>query len=315
MVNKAFLFAGQGAQFVGMGKDLYETFPICKKIYDEADHHLGFSITNVSFNGPEEELTRTEISQPAIFVMSAAITELLKSECPELVPAVVPGLTLGEYNALYQAGAVTFEEGLKIVKKRGALMEEAGIKHPGTMASIIGLPYDQLEKVCAECGCQIANINSPEQIVISGPVQAVEKACTMVKERGAKRAIPLKVSGAFHSRLMQEASQSLAKELEKFTFSKPQLPFIANVTAKEEHHPDQIKKLLSEQVISPVRWSQSIQQIASMGVKSAFEIGPGTVLKGLVRKINSEISVTNLGTAADIRDCLNSITSGKESEQ
>jgi len=294
---------------VGMGKDIYENFPVCKKVYDEADHHLGFAITRVSFEGPEEQLTRTEISQPAIFVMSAAITELLKSERPDLTPAAVAGLSLGEYNALFAARVITFEQGLKLVKRRGALMEEAGIKHPGTMASIIGLAQKILESICNEAGCQIANINSPEQIVISGPVHAVEKACALAKEKGAKRAIPLKVSGAFHSKLMYEASQGLAKELERFDLVRPHLPFIANVTANEEHHPDDIKKLLSEQVIRPVRWVESVQKIASMGIKEAFEIGPGTVLKGLVRKINPEISVTNLGNVADIRECLSQAAS------
>ncbi|MBI4971348.1 MAG: ACP S-malonyltransferase [Candidatus Omnitrophica bacterium] len=313
MVKRAFLFAGQGAQFVGMGKDLYETFPICKKIYDDADKHLGFSISQVSFNGPEEQLTRTEISQPAIFVMSAAITELLKSECPDLIPAVVAGLSLGEYNALFAARVITFEEGVKLVKRRGALMEEAGLKHPGTMASIIGLAQNILESICHESGCQIANINSPDQIVISGPIQAVEKACALAKEKGAKRVIPLKVSGAFHSYLMTEASQGLAKELDRFEFSKPHIPFIANVTASGEHNPGTIKKLLSEQVISPVRWVESIEKITAMGIREAFEIGPGTVLKGLVRKINPEISVLNLGTAVDIQAYLNSVISKKES--
>ncbi|MBI4398738.1 MAG: ACP S-malonyltransferase [Candidatus Omnitrophica bacterium] len=304
MVKKAFLFAGQGAQFVGMGRDLYENFPICKKVYDEADHHLGFSISKVSFEGPEEELTRTEISQPAIFVMSAAITELLKSERPNLRPHVVAGLSLGEYNALFAAQVITFEEGLKLVKRRGALMEEASVKHPGTMASIIGCDLNLVEQMCAEANCQVANINSPEQIVISGPMGSVEKACSLAKEKGAKRAILLKVSGAFHSRLMEEASSGLARELERFTFPKPRIPFIANVTGREEHLPDKIKTLLSEQVIRPVRWMETVQAIALMGVKEVFEMGPGTVLKGLIRKINPEISVTNLGTVADIRSYL-----------
>lgn len=312
MVKRAFLFAGQGSQFVGMGKDLYENFQICRQIYDNADKHLGFPITKVSFEGPEEELTRTEISQPAIFVMSAAITGLIKSECPDLIPSVVAGLSLGEYNALFAAGVISFEDGLKLVKRRGTLMEESGINHPGTMASIIGLAQNILETICTESGCQVANFNSPDQIVISGPVHAVEKACVTAKEKGAKRAIPLKVSGAFHSRLMEEASLGLAKELARFTFKKPDIPFIANVTANAESNPDQIKGLLSEQVIKPVRWVESIRRIAQMGVLEAFEIGPGTVLKGLTRKINPEISVINLGSSIEIRNLLNSIISNKE---
>lgn len=307
MVKRAFLFAGQGAQYVGMGKDLYEHFPVCRRIYDDADRLLGFSITQLSFQGPEEELTRTAISQPAIFVMSTAIMEQLKVERPDLVPAAVCGLSLGEINALVHAEVLSFQEGLELVRKRGALMEEAGKKFPGTMASIIGLSQYILETVVAEAGCQIANLNSKEQIVISGTVASVEKACELAREKGAKKAIPLKVSGAFHSKLMQEAGAGLAKELERYPFKKPRFPFIANVTAKEENNPIRIKELLSQQVTRPVRWVETIETIFNTGLRDAFEIGPGNVLKGLVRRIHPEISLVNLETAADITQFVSSV--------
>lgn len=312
MVKQAFLFAGQGAQFVGMGKDLYEHYPVCARIYDRADKILGLAITELSFNGPEEKLTWTSISQPAIFVMSAAITELIRSECTELVPAAVAGLSLGEYNALLAAQSITFEQGLRLVQIRGRLMDEAAKKFPGTMASIIGLNKDILSGVVEESGCEIANINSPDQIVISGKNDSVARACALAKEKGARRAIPLKVSGAFHSRLMKEAGDSLAQELEHCQIKAPSIPLIANVTASLETDPVKIKKLLGAQVTQPVRWSESIEAIGRMGIREACEIGPGTVLKGLTRKIDPDMLLSNLGTAQEIQDYLNRIASKKE---
>jgi len=305
MVKQAFLFAGQGAQFVGMGKDLYEHFPAVKKIYDEADEILGFSISQLSFEGPEDKLTQTSISQPAIFTMSAAILELLKSEVTELVPAAVCGLSLGEYNALVASGILSFQQALRLVQKRGEFMEKAATENKGTMASIIRLDQSVLEEVVQEAGCEIANINSKEQIVISGTVESVEKACELAKEKGAKRAIPLKVSGAFHSRLMKSASVSLSKELDNFSLNEPNITFWANVSGEVEKDPEKIKNLLGKQVTHPVRWVETIEGLVQSGINQAFEIGPGSVLKGLARKINPDFVVTNLGTAVDVEQLLN----------
>ncbi len=300
MVKQAFLFAGQGAQFVGMGKDLYEKFPVCKEVYDKADEILGFSISKLSFEGPEDELTKTKISQPAIFTMSAAIMALIKSEFPDLKPSYVCGLSLGEYNALVAANVLSFEDGLRLVQKRGALMDEAASKHSGAMASIIRLDLEVLKCVVEEAGCEIANLNSREQTVISGTAESVEKACELAKEKGAKRAIPLKVSGAFHSRLMKEAGEGLSETLESFTLSAPEIDFYANVTAEKETDPLVIKELLGQQVSQPVRWFETIEALQNEGVSQAIEIGPGTVLKGLARKIDPELVVENLGSVTDV---------------
>lgn len=301
MVDFALIFPGQGAQYVGMGRDLYERYPAAKVIYEKANNILGFDISKICFEGPKEELTRTDICQPAILITSIAALRSLESNLPSpLSPKAVLGLSLGEYTALVCAGSLTFEDGLYLVRKRGEFMEEAARQNPGTMASVIGFSLEETRKICEETGIQIANLNSPGQIVISGAKEKVEAASALAKERGAKRIIPLDVSGAFHSDLMELAANKLKNEIDKMNVSAPTIKVISNVTAKQETTPEEIKDNLVAQVKSPVLWEDSIRFLAAGGIKRFIEIGPGKVLAGLLRRIDSTIECFNVETAADV---------------
>lgn len=301
MVDFALIFPGQGAQYVGMGRDLYERYPAAKVIYEKANNILGFNISKICFEGPKEELTRTDICQPAILITSIAALRSLESNLPSpLSPKAVLGLSLGEYTALVCAGSLTFEDGLYLVRKRGEFMEEAARQNPGTMASVIGFSLEETRKICEEAGIQIANLNSPGQIVISGAKEKVEAASALAKERGAKRIIPLDVSGAFHSDLMELAANKLKNEIDKMDVSAPTIKVISNVTAKQETTPEEIKDNLVAQVKSPVLWEDSIRFLAAGGIKRFIEIGPGKVLAGLLRRIDSTLECFNVETAADV---------------
>lgn len=301
MVNFAFIFPGQGAQYVGMGRDLYERYPAAKVVYEKANKILEFDISKICFEGPKEELTRTDICQPAILITSIAALRSLESILASLIsPAAVLGLSLGEYTALVCAGSLTFEDGVYLVRKRGEFMEEASRKNPGTMASIIGLSLREAQEVSEETGAQIANLNCPGQIVISGTKEKVEAATALARQRGAKRTIPLDVSGAFHSNLMEPAANKLKMEIEKIDIGAPKLRVISNVTAKDETTPEEIKDNLVSQVKSPVLWEDSIRFLASSGIKRFIEVGPGKVLAGLLRRIDSTLECFNAETAADI---------------
>lgn len=297
-----FLFPGQGAQYVGMGKDLYESFPQAKNLFEEADKRLGYSISQICFQGPEESLTRTYYAQPALFAASLAALAVLKEKFPDIHCDFTAGLSLGEFTALAASGSISFREGLQLVARRAEAMERCAQKYPGTMASILGLPQSDCEAVAREAGCDVANLNSPDQIVLSGAVETVEKACRLAAARGARRAIRLKVGGAFHSPLMQEARQDLQKTLEETKIQAPSCTFIPNAEARPVRNPEEIRGLLARQLTSPVRWMETMQRAQEKGITFFLEIGPGKVLKGLAKKCRPQFQVEPCGTNSDFKN-------------
>ncbi|MDD5084884.1 MAG: ACP S-malonyltransferase [Candidatus Omnitrophica bacterium] len=313
MVKTGFLFPGQGIQYVGMGKDFYDSYPAAREIFDRADKVLNFPLSKLCFQGPEEELTKTSVAQPAIFTASLAALSVLKVLLPGLRPAAACGLSLGEFTALAAAGSITFEDGLRLVRSRGEYMEEAGRRHPGTMASVIGLSKEYYAEISRESGAEIANYNSNEQIVFSGLKNKVERAGKLAEEKGAQKVIFLNVSGAFHSNLMEEARERLRFDLEKITIKSPSVPFIPNVTARFESDPAKIKENLYRQVTSSVQWVGTMEFLYSQGLRSFIEIGPGKVLKGLARKINPDFNVLNLDSLKNIEKVNEFLAENKES--
>jgi [acyl-carrier-protein] S-malonyltransferase len=297
----AYLFAGQGSQYVGMGKDLCENFPESRAIFDRAKAVLGFDIARICFEGPEDQLKITKISQPAIVTVSIAAFEAFKSKNKTL-PSYMAGLSLGEYSALIASGSLTFEDGIRLIKRRGELMDEAAKKYPGKMAAVLDLAIDKIKEICAASGAQIANLNCPGQIVISGKSDSIDKAVLLCNEAGAKRVIPLEVSGAFHSSLMSEAAEGLREALHKSNISAPNVPVISNYTALPQENPEQIIENLVNQVRSSVRWEDSMRFILSKGITNFVEFGPGKVLKGLMRKIEPSAQVANVEKKADMED-------------
>ncbi len=289
---KAFVFPGQGAQFVGMGKDLYDTNPVAKKLFDKADEILGFSITNVMFNGTDDELKQTKVTQPAVFLHSVATALCLGDE---FKPSMVAGHSLGEFSALVAAGALSFEDGLRLVSTRAMAMQKACEAAPGTMAAVIGLADDVIENICAEIsnGDEVvvpANYNCPGQLVISGTVEAVNAACAKLKEAGAKRALPLKVGGAFHSPLMAPAKDELQKAIEATEFKTPCCPVYQNVDGKPYTDPAKIKANLIAQLTSSVRWTESVKNMIADGADDFTECGPGKALQGMIGRIDKSVS-------------------------
>jgi len=283
----ALVFPGQASQFVGMGQELSRAYPSVRELYRRTDEILGAPISRLSFEGPDEELVRTENTQPAIFALSVALWQLLDER--GVRPVVTAGHSLGEYAALVAAGVFSYEQALPVVRLRGRLMQEAGRRRPGTMAAILGMSGEDLAEVCRQASSaglvQVANLNSPGQLVISGEIQGVERAMELAREAGAKRVVRLSVSGAFHSPLMEDARQPLAEALGKMTMETPRVPVVANVTARPIESADQIPDLLVRQLISPVRWSESVTTMAGTGADHFVEIGPGKVLQGLIRRI------------------------------
>ena len=287
---KAYVFPGQGAQFVGMGKDLYESNAKAKELFDKANEILGYRITDIMFEGTDEDLTQTKVTQPAVFLHSV-ITALCMDD---FKPDMVAGHSLGEFSALTAAGALNFEDGLRLVYARAMAMQKACEAAPSTMAAIIGMPDETIEKVCAEVskeGCVVvpANYNSPGQVVISGNVGAVKEACAKLKEAGAKRALPLAVGGAFHSPLMEMARVELAAAIEKSPVAAPVCPVYQNVDAKPHTDPVEIKENLLKQLTSPVRWTQSVKNMIADGMTEFVECGPGQVLTGLIGRIQKSL--------------------------
>ena len=283
-MSNAHIFPGQGSQFPGMGKELYENSAAARSLMDKANDILGFDITDIMFNGTADDLKATKVTQPAVFLHSVCL-----ALCSDglSAPDMVGGHSLGEFSALVAAGAVDFEDALKLVAARANAMQECCESVPGTMAAVIGLPDDKIEEVCAGIdGVVPANYNCTGQVVISGEQEAVGKACAALKEAGAKRALPLSVSGAFHSPLMEPAREKLAKAIEATEFHAPKCPIYQNVTALPETDPARIKANLLAQLTSPVKWTQSVKAMLSDGADSFTEIGPGTVLQGLVKRIS-----------------------------
>ena len=300
MEQVAYIFPGQGSQYIGMGKDLYETYAEAKEIFDKANEALKFDLTKLCFEGPKEELTNTSNSQAAILVHSiAALRVFEKLKGQDYAPSFALGLSLGEYTALVASGCLTFEDGVKLIRKRGQFMQAACEKNPGKMASIIGMDMGELEKLCKGFGCEIANLNCPGQVVISGSASGVELTANMAKEKGAKRSIVLDVAGAFHSSLMTPAKEKLEKEINATTFNSPRYPVVQNVTAKPTEDPTEIKQNLITQLNTRTLWEDSVKYVASQSVKTFLEIGPGIVLKGLLRKIDKALNVINFEKPAD----------------
>lgn len=303
MINIALIFPGQGAQEVGMGKEFYETSPEAKAIFDSADKIIP-NLKEVVFNGPQEKLTLTAFCQPGIFSFSVAALKALQAnpKYKNCNPRFTAGLSLGEYSALVASGALSFEEALRLVERRSFFMEEATKLAKGKMSAIIGFDKDKIIEICKKIGAEVANFNAPDQIVITGEAIKVEEAGKLMAEAGAKRVIPLDVSGAFHSSLMKPAADKFASELNKFTFQKPQIPILSNVDAVPCSEPKRISTNLAKQITSSVQWVDTIQYIASQGVATFLEIGPGNVLKGLIRKINKDLTVHNIRTPQDIEN-------------
>ena len=290
---KAFVFPGQGSQFVGMGKDLYEKSPLAKELFDKADAILGFKITEIMFAGTDDQLKETKVTQPAVFLHSV-ISALCMGD--DFAPSMVAGHSLGEFSALVASGALSFEDGLKLVAARANAMQRACEAKPGTMAAIIGLSDEQVEEVCKEVSATgkvviPANYNCPGQLVISGDIEAVGAACEKMKEAGAKRALPLKVGGAFHSPLMQPAQEELQEAIEKTHFNAPKCPVYQNVDAKPHTDPAEIKQNLIAQLTSSVRWTASVQQMIADGATDFTECGPGKALEGMIGRIDRNVAV------------------------
>lgn len=286
---KAYVFPGQGAQFVGMGKDLYETNDRARALFEKANEILGVRITDLMFNGTDEDLRRTDITQPAVFLHSV----ILALTADDFAPDMTAGHSLGEFSALVAAGALDFEDGLRLVSARAHAMQKACELKPSTMAAIIALPDEKVEEVLKGIDGVVvcANYNCPGQIVISGEIEAIDKACELLTAAGARRALKLKVGGAFHSPLMEPARAELAEAIERTNFHTPKCPVYQNVDAKPHTNPEEIKANLIAQLTAPVRWTASVQEMIADGATTFCELGPGKVLQGLVSKINRDVAV------------------------
>jgi len=300
MSKTALLFAGQGAQAVGMGRDLAAVFPSARSWFNRANAALGYDLAAICFNGPEAELIKTENAQPGIFLVSWIAFQLLKERAPALAFEATAGLSLGEFTALTAAGAMSFEDGLRLVRQRGRFMQEACDATRGGMAAIIGLEEAPTREVCAQAGVVLANLNCPGQFVISGEAQGIEKACELAKARGARKAIPLPVAGAYHSPLMGSAQPKLQAELARVAVSAPTVPVISNVAALPYGRPAAIHSRLVEQLTAPVLWEQSMRVLLGQGFTQFIELGPGTALSGFMKRIEKSARMLNVADVASL---------------
>ena len=300
-MDVALLFPGQGAQHVGMGKDLYDTYPAARKVYDRAAEILDFDVRQVCFEGPAEMLTQTRYSQPSIFVTSLASLEALRHhpKGAQFVPKFAAGLSLGEATALVAADAISFEDGLRFVRSRGQFMDEASLEKPGMMAAVLGVDLATVEAVCKATGAEVGNLNAPGQIVISGYKEKVEDAIEKLRESGARKVLPLDVSGAFHSHCMDSACARIEKSLAGVTVRPPKIPVVSNLTAGVESGPDKIKQILVKQMNHRTLWEGSMRYILSQGIRHFIEFAPGKVLRGLMKKIDPEADTLSIGTLDD----------------
>lgn len=310
MTKSAYIFPGQGSQAVGMGKDLYNNFAVSREVFEEANDALGFSLSEMCFNGTAEDLALTANTQPAILTTSIAAFRAMEAEGFP-TPDFVAGHSLGEYSALVAAGGMSFSDAVKTVRKRGTYMQEAVPVGVGAMAAILGLPLETVEVACEDAAegevCAPANINSPAQIVIAGSADAVDRAIEILKDRGAKRAIKLNVSAPFHCDLMFPAQERLAKDLAEIEFKNLQFPIIENVTAEANTNGERVRIALTEQVSSPVRWAQSVENLIVQEVGTFIEVGAGKVLSGLVRQINRDVRCLNVENSESLRNTLQSL--------
>jgi len=308
MSKTALLFAGQGAQVVGMGRDLAGAFPSARQWFEQANAILGYDLTKLCFEGPEPELTKTENAQPAIYLVSWVAFELLKEKLPNLQFDATAGLSLGEFTALAAAGALSFEDGLRLVRERGRFMQEACEATKGGMAAIIGLDEGATRQVCAEAGVVLANLNCPGQLVISGAIENINRACELAKSRGAKRALPLSVAGAYHSPLMAGAQPKLRDSLARVSLSAPRVPVISNVTAAPHGGPAEIAARLVEQITAPVLWEASMRALLGQGFTQFIELGPGTALSGFMKRIDKTARVLNVADVTSLENTVRALS-------
>jgi [acyl-carrier-protein] S-malonyltransferase len=310
MSKTALLFAGQGTQVVGMGQDLAQNYPTARAWFDRANTALGYDLASICFNGPEPELTKTEHAQPGIFLVSWVAFELLKERLPGLAFLATAGLSLGEFTALTAAGAMSFEDGLRVVRQRGRFMQEACEATRGGMAAVIGLEEAATREVCAQAGVVLANLNCPGQLVISGATDKIAQACELAKARGARRALPLPVAGAYHSPLMASAQPKLQAELQRVALAALTIPVISNVTARPHEGPEAIRTRLVEQVTSSVRWEESMRYLLGQGFTRFIELGPGAALSGFMKRIDKTAQILNVSDLASLENAGKALSTG-----
>ncbi len=299
MAHIAFVFPGQGSQKVGMGLDLYQNSPAAREVFEECDRALDFPLSQLCFQGPEEELRQTIHAQPAIVATSVACLRAAAELHSGFQPSLLAGHSLGEYSALVAAGVLEFSDGIRLVRERGRLMHQAGARQPGGMAAVIGLDEPSLAQLCQEAGVEIANINSPNQIVISGATEALNQAMELARSQGA-RVVPLEVSGAFHSQLMKSAADELARIISELHFRDPEVPIVVNTTAQPATTAQEIKEELAQQLLHCVRWRHSVQYMIDHGISTFIEIGPGSVLTGLIKRIDKGVQILNISDMSSI---------------
>lgn len=307
MSQNAVIFPGQGAQAVGMGKDLYGALPECAGLFKKANDVLGFDLAKLCFEGPIEELTKSSVTQPAVFVVSLACYAALSKKCPDLKFAATAGHSLGEWSALCVAGVVSFEDALKVLEARGRFMQQACDENPGAMMAVMGQDPEVLRKVSVECGIEVANYNTAEQTVLSGRKEGVDQAEQALKQMGVKKAIRLNVAGAFHSSQMAPAARRLEEFLAGIKFSSPSIPVVSNVTGQPHGAPDEIRRLMVRQVTSSVQWVSCVRWMQAQGVKNHVECGPGKILTGLVRRIDNQAVLNNISDLSSLEATIKAI--------